>query len=209
MDRHFDQLMQRARRYWFIDGLVEITAGMLFLLIGLYFYLQSLLPPASFLSTLLTPGLVVLVIGGGALARKIIQALKGRLTYRRTGYVSYPAPSRRRRIATAGVAMLIAGLTSSLFGLWKASLAWIPAFSGLVIGMAMLYSAHRFGLGRFYLLAAYSAVLGVGATLSGWSEGLGLAAYYGLMAPALLLCGGLTLSAYLRSTRPQEINHER
>lgn len=209
MSEHLDKLMQRARQYWYSDGLAELIGGGLFLLVGLYFYIQAILPPESLLANLLAPGLMLLIIGGGLVARRILQALKSRLTYPRTGYVAYPTPGRWRRIATALVAMVMAGLISSIFSLWPVSLTWIPAFSGLVIGMATLYYGHRLGLVRFYLLAVYSALLGMGASLSGWSEGFALAAYYGLMAPALMLSGLLTLRAYLRATRSQGAVHER
>ncbi len=75
----------RAAAYWFIDGLPEIVAGLVMALsggIGLVLWVAGLNPLFAFL------GLAVLWKD-----RSIVDFLKARLTYPRTGYVKPPMNS--------------------------------------------------------------------------------------------------------------------
>jgi len=60
------------------------------------------------------------------------------------------------------------------------------------------------GILRFYLLAAISALLGSGLTLSGVGDMLGLSYFYGLMGLTMLIFGLLVLRDYLMKTLPIE-----
>ena len=89
MNKTIRKIKLDASRYWFEDGLSEITLGMLFLIIGLVLQAETLIPPGSFLSGLNALTSFILVFGGIWLVRRVIRFLKDRLIYPRTGYVGY------------------------------------------------------------------------------------------------------------------------
>jgi len=200
------QAVQHAQQYWYTDGIVELVMGGFFVLMGAYFGAQALLPQDSFVGSMLAPALLLMVVGGGFLGRRLIGKLKERLTYPRTGYVAYKQPDRKRRRVTALVALGMGMLISALIASSPASQRWIPAFSGLLIGVFWLIYAHRLGLARLYALAAVSTVCGVAITLAGFSEQIGLPLYYLILGLILLFSGGWTLWSYLRRTSGTEEN---
>lgn len=197
-DKSLDRAAQRAQQYWFTDGIGELVVGGVFLFVALYFGAQAVLPEDSFLGSMLPAAMLLVVVGGWLLARNLIHTLKARLTYPRTGYVAFRQPDKKRRWITLLFAMGMAMLVSALFARAPASLAWIPAISGLLIGVYWLYYANRLGLVRFYVLAAVSAIAGAAITLAGLGESRGLPLYYAIIGLALLVSGGITLRFYLR-----------
>ena len=196
----------RTVQYWFSDGLSEIAFAGLCLILALYFLSQAVLPEGSLLYFLLNASLVLVIIGGTLLARRLIHMLKSRITYPRTGYVAYPnKPANRWGCVLLG--MGIAALVAFLFTQQPGSLAWMPAVTGLIIAFVMLMSGFRTGLLRFYLIGFISLLLGGGLSWAGVGDILGLSAFYGLLALVLGLSGGCTLRTYLRSApAPEEHN---
>lgn len=202
MRREIDRVQQRTWRYWYEDGVVEIAAGGIFLLLGLLFLVEGIAPAGSLPASFSAIGLPVVLIGGMWLAGRIVAAVKARLTYPRTGYVAYSQPARARRLATGIVAVVVGALVAGLLTRAPATLAWVPLLQGLIVGAALLYFGQRIGLTRFFVLALVSALAGVAASLAGLGESLGDAAYFGAMGVALLVSGGLTLRTYLSRTQP-------
>ena len=207
MNRDFEQITKRTRQYWFSDGFVEIINGVIFLLLGIYFYVQSTLPDGSIWLFLLQAGLVILLVGAMFLGRRLVNVLKIRFTYPKTGYIGFrPAPKQKRWI-TAGVSSLMAVLIVVLFNTMPVSLNWLPAITGFIVAAFWLISASRVGLLRFYILAAGSMVLGTGISFAKPGILQGVAAYYFAMGVFLIGSGGLTLSRYLRQSAHLEENH--
>lgn len=202
MKNNLDQTMQRARQYWYVDGLNEIFFGVLCLLLGIYFYLENILPQENLLRTFLEGSFVLLIVGSAFLVNKLVGAVKARLTYPRTGYVSYPYKSGKYRWLTALIAILIGGLIAWLLARAPVSFAWMPVFSGLVFSAVWLYLAYRIGLVRFYLLSAAALLIGLGLSLARIDNIPGLAAFYTLVSLAMFISGGVTLRTYLRQTQP-------
>ena len=62
MNEDIDQVVQRTRQYWFSDGIVELSVGSLFFVLGIYFYLQSTLSPGSLLLITLQVEFVIVLI---------------------------------------------------------------------------------------------------------------------------------------------------
>ena len=204
MNNDMDKVIQKTRQYWFSDGIVEISIGALFLILGLYFYLQFLLPPGSLLLIGLQVGFVFLLVGAIYLSRSLVNKLKSRLTIPRTGYVSYKRASRTQRMGSIGIVCFIAGINVVLFLTTPLSLNWVPAITGLIVGSLWLISAFRVGLLRFYLQAILAYLLGVILSMSNLDIYLGLALFYGILGCVLLLSGGWTLAAYLHHHPPLE-----
>ena len=64
--------------------------------------------------------------------------------------------------------------------------------------------ANKIGLPRFYAMALLSALLGIGISIAGLGDMLGLAVYYLATSLIMLLCGGFALYIYLRDTKPPQ-----
>jgi hypothetical protein len=202
MNQDFEELQKRTKRYWYTDGLHEIAFGFICLVLSLYFLAQVLLPEGSLLANLLTAGFVLLVLGSAFLTRWIVTTVKERLTYPRTGYVSYTKPGARQNWLAAILGMLFAILLVAFFTTHPASLAWMSAVSGLVFAAVWAALGYRLGLSRFYLLAGAALIFGAIPTLTDMQEILGLATFYGLIGLAMFVSGGLTLKSYLENTQP-------
>jgi hypothetical protein len=202
MNQDIDQVIQRTRQYWFSDGIVELSVGLLFLILGLYFYLQSLLVPGSSLLIILQVGFVFLLIGSIFLSRHLVAKLKSRLTTPRTGYVSYKRASKKQRTLSIAVVCLIAVINAVLFLSTPLSINWVPAISGLIVGSLWLISALRVGLLRFYLQAILAYLLGALLSFTNLDLNQNLALFYGISGGVLILSGGLTLSKYLHNYPP-------
>lgn len=202
MNPDIKELQKRTKRYWYTDGLHEIAFGFICLVLSLYFLAQVLLPQGSLLANLLTAGFVLLLLGSAFLTRWIVTTLKERLTYPRTGYVSYAKPAARYNWLSAILGLLFAILLVTFFATHPASLAWMSAASGLVFAAVWAALGYRLGLSRFYLLAGAALIFGAIPTFTGMQEILGLATFYGLIGLAMFVSGGLTLKSYLENTQP-------
>ena len=191
----------RAVRYWYVDGTFELAFGGLCLLLAAYFYAQASLSD-SWMAGLLSGLLVLVLIGGGYLVNRLTRALKERLTYPRTGFVSYQRERGMRRSVRIAVIFAASALIAGLLVLFVAGrpngFELMPGVTGLIFGAVIAFIGYRTALLRFYLLAALSLVFGAGLSVSGLSEGLDLAAFYGALSLVLFTFGGVTLWRYLR-----------
>ena len=207
------QIERRVKGYWYTDGIGELIGGCLFILLAIYFFLQSFLDKDSTLINLLQASLALLVIIGVFVSRWVINRLKTRLTYPRTGYVEYRVDQHnlgRRRI----VVLILGGLVAAMIvGLAKmvGSTSWIPAATGLIVAVFLfIVQGGTAGQYRFYILGAVSIVAGIALSFSGLSEGFALGYYYGLLGLAFVTSGGLVLRRYLQENPfPMETGHGR
>jgi hypothetical protein len=204
MKDQIDQAVQRTQQYWNIDGIPELIFGGIFMLLGIYFLIQTVLPPESLLSNLLNIAFVFIVLGGGFLGGRLINSLKTRLTYPRTGYVSYKRSRGKDRWIAGAFAIIIAAVVSAFFILSPTYMAWIPGVTGIIASGFLLVIGYRLALARFYALAAISLILGVGISLSGMGNDPGLAIFYGLMGLAVTVSGAVTLHNYLQNNPPAQ-----
>jgi hypothetical protein len=200
MESKLSDVEQRVRRYWFTDGLGELIGGGMFILMGIYFGLQEYLGQNSMLGGILQVSLVLVLVGGMYISRRLINALKARVTYPRTGYVEYHVDDhnlRSRRIWVAVLAFAIAALTMVFVNLFQFFDA-IVAVTGVAVGLILIIlRAKASGMARFYVLGAVSIVLGLALSISNLPDGYSLGFFYGLMGLSFLLSGGLTLQRYL------------
>jgi hypothetical protein len=208
----FDQVEQRVKRYWYDDGISEMAGGLMFVLLGLYFWGQGMLAEGSLAQILLESGLIIVLLVGAFASRWLVNTLKERLTYPRTGYVAYRKKTeqiKRTRIVVGIVAALVASFSVVLANI-VGSFAWMPALSGLLVGAILAFlRARGTGINRFYMLAALSVGLGLVLSLSGLPDGFSLGLFYGLMGVCFILSGALTLRSYLQENPlPQEMQDE-
>ena len=156
-----DDLTRRVRRYWVEDGLAETVIGLGFLLIATVIALGVCFP-APFWGAVKGAVIILTVVGG----RWVIQRLKWRITYPRTGYVAYPRRHTTRQR-------------------WLTATAIILSLIALFVGIALL--SHRQGLAYLVSLTLFLALLYFGlARAQDWSRGM----FY---AAAALPLGGLAI----------------
>ena len=200
MKSNVSNVEQRLNRYWFTDGLGELIGGVMFIGLGFYFGIQAYLGPDSTLSGILQVSLVLLLIGGAVIGRRLINNLKTRLTYPRTGYVEYRQNNKGGRSKPVLVMMLafaISALAIAFVQIFK-SFNSMVAVTGFIVAMILvLLRTKTSGLLRFYILAGISFMLGILLSLSGLPDGYSLGLYYGLMGVCFLVSGSLTLRRYL------------
>ncbi|MBI5963844.1 MAG: hypothetical protein HY863_10250 [Chloroflexi bacterium] len=206
------QIEQRVKRYWYSDGIGEMIGGVMFFLLAVYFSLQQYLGDESFMGEMLQAGFVLLLIGGIFLARRLINFLKTRVTYPRTGYIEYRTNNRNlnlMRALTFVVAMIVAAV-SLLVARKFDSLDAMVAVTGLLV--AFIFAVKQgltSGVGRFYFISALSLALGGILSVSGFARGYNLGLFYGLMGLVFVISGGLTLKSYLRENPlPTEAGNE-
>lgn len=204
MNNDINQVVRRTRQYWFSDGIVELSIGGLFIILGIYFYLQSLLAPGSLALIALQIGFVFVLIGLIFISRFLINKIKTRLTTPRTGFVSYKPATKKQRIISLGIVILIALTNVILFLSTPLSMNWIPAITGLIVGTLWLISAFRVSLTRFHLQAILAFLLGGTLSLANLDLYQALALFYGILGATLTLSGGITLARYLRHNPPFE-----
>lgn len=208
-----EDVERRVKRYWYEDGIAELVTGGVFVLLGLYFALQGFLGEHSPLTSILQVSMIVLFIAGAYAVRRLINSLKARLTYPRTGYVEYQLDLKGRRLrafAAAIVGFVIAALLVRLYRSVQGLDAVVLASGFLVAVIWAVLSARLARVVRFYLLAALSLVLGVVLSISGLPQPYALGLFYALLGIGLMISGGWVLRHYLsRNPMPVEAAHGR
>ena len=152
MNDPINHAAHRARRYWYVDGLNEAAFGGLCLLLGVYFQIQDSLQISSLPRQVLEAGFVLFIILIVLSLNKAVSFLKERITYPRSGYVSYRRPSTIRRFATGLLAAAIASVLSAVLMIAPAGLDWMAGLTGLALAAVWLFLAWRFQLSRFLAL---------------------------------------------------------
>lgn len=200
MDNNFHDVEQRLKRYWYTDGIGELICGGMFLLLGVYFSLQQYFGDGSLAGAILQSSLVIFLIAAVFWGRRLINLLKTRFTYPRTGYVEYHTTEKNTlwRIFTVAIAMAVAMFSVVIARKFDAIDSTV-ALTGVLVSVILLvnqvWSAR---VPRFYILSAASLVLGIVLSISGLPAGYNLGMFYGLMGIAFAISGGLTLQRYLR-----------
>ena len=202
-----------ARRYCNVDGLAQIYVGCFFLLVPL---LNFIWQHASIAPAWLALGGLAALTCGVAVSRTVIIVIRRRLTYPRTGYVSFRPPRRGKEafgIALILIALLLISVFMALTTDW---LGGLTAISGLVIGGLDIHLGRMAGLQRFYFLGALSIAAGALLGLAEPTfvafvpmEGAGevFAYLFGIIGAGHLMTGGTTLWQYLRDNPAPSQEH--
>ncbi len=199
-------IMQRTRRYWYEDGFADLGMGALLLALGLVFGLESITPPGSPLWFVWSFGWPILLIGGSVLVSPVVQQLKTRYTYPRTGYVSYERKGRSRIVQLISVFLVAALVAAGVITLsrgWQSLTLWF----GLAFTAAFTFVGFRAGVIRYLLLALWSLISGLALmAVGGTTEQTG-ALFYGSLGVAMLLSGLYAWLRFNRAAPGQETNN--
>jgi hypothetical protein len=209
MKDNFDPIIRRTQRYWYVDGLAEITVGLIFVLLNLFFLANAWLVPALARDASLSPvlamtGLLAITALVVWLFRQGLQTAKARLTYPRTGYVASPRHWKGSFWQRYGIMAWLVVVCLALLVLTFNSQtppSWAPLLTGSAAGLTVLFLGYRFQLARFALLAC--ALVAIGAIVTYLNPGEPLAETLSSLAggACFLISGGLTLVHYLHSTQ--------
>ncbi|MDI6901625.1 MAG: hypothetical protein QMC79_08050 [Anaerosomatales bacterium] len=192
---------RRTQAYWFVDGLAEIIGGVVLALVGVLLYF-SVIADDQGLATLALGAMIL----GFPLSAKAVRWGKDRLTHQRTGYVSYPQPSGKRRATSAVVAVVLGAafaggalaLGEPTFDGTLGTYMLVALGVGVAAGLAM--RATRMGMPRFYLSAAVVAAAAVWSLAEGLDFIAGMGAVWTALGSASLITGAIALGRYLRAT---------
>lgn len=190
-----ERKVREAQRYFYDDGLVEIGVGFIFLLIGLVLvgWLVFDVNPVLRVISIVTLPLVTTL--GALLMKRAVTAIKERVTYPRTGYVSYRQgePARGRWLVIAAVLILVVAMYFLPDLLDK-----MPVAVGAILAAVLAFLGYRVGLGRFYISAIATLLTGLGAAVYVADELLGAALAFVVAGLVLMVGGGLAFLSYLR-----------
>ena len=191
---------QRVKRYWYSDGIAELSLGGMFLMLGIYFGLQGYFGEGSRASVIMQVGLFVIVFAGIIGVQWVVKTLKAKLTYPRTGYVEYRKGGqdmKQRRNVVMGVALALVAASIILFDFFG-NLDSMILGTGVMVGAVFIaLRGKSAGVTRFYVLGVFSILLGVGLSLDKLPQEYNLALFYGLFGVAVMIPGGLVLHRYL------------
>jgi len=210
MDNNFHDVERRLKRYWYTDGIGELICGGIFLLLGVYFALQQYFGDGSPAGAILQSSLVIFLIAAIFWGRRLINLLKTRFTYPRTGYVEYHTAEKNTlwRIFTAAIAMAVAMFSVMIARKFDAIDSTV-ALTGVLVSVILLVNqVWSSRVPRFYILSAAALILGIVLSISGLPDGYNLGMFYGLMGIAFSISGGLTLQRYLKEN-PLPVDVER
>lgn len=191
---------QRVKRYWYEDGIVELAIGGMFILLGLYFGLQGIFGEGSRASVIMQVGLFVVVFGGIVGVQWVVNTLKAKLTYPRTGYVEYRKDGqdiKKQRNIFMGVALALLAASIVLFDFFLYLDSMILGTGVMVGAIFIALRGKSTGVTRFYVMGVFSILLGVGLSLDKLSQEYNLALFYGLFGVVVMISGGLVLRDYL------------
>ena len=204
MNDPIKEIQRQTQRYWYVDGLNEIGAGILIFLLGLLYLLEWLLSASSLQGLVTSIGQPVLFIVGLLVINWAVRRLKARLTYPRTGYVAYRREQGGRRVRAILLSMILAAgfaIAAIYFGrIGDEKL--IPILIGGLMSGAVIYMGYFFNLRRFFLVAAVGLVLGTAGAWLAMPQSIAMAVFFNGFGLAWIVSGGVTLANYLRQTQP-------
>ena len=201
-----EKIERRTVRSFYDDGLFEVAFGLIFLVLGAYFFAETALPAGSALRAALSALFVLVIISAGFIVNRVVRFLKVRITYPRTGYVAFKTKERspRRRLASGITGALVGAGTAALLGLSPSARTHLPVINGLVLALVAFFVARKAGVVRLYALAAVSVIAGFAVTAAGVGDMRGVTVVYAVFGASLIVSGLAALVVYLRrSPRPE------
>lgn len=206
MSNQIDRTIQKTWQYWYVDGLVEIAGGLVVLAVAMFQAVLAQVQNGSAAAFVLAAGQPFIFLAGVFLARWAVRKAKERLTFPRTGYVTYPRPKRQRRVLTMvlAAAISIAVMLGLSYLLPLVGRNIIPAITGLFVALFMGYIGWRVGLPRFYVVGGAILLTGIAAAGLNLPETIGMILLLGVWGVGWLVAGAVTLRRYLNATAPVE-----
>ncbi len=195
---------KRSIRDWFEDGLSEMGTGLVIFLIGLMLLLVSLLPEHSGWGWPVAIGQPLVIIGAFFGAGKLVNYFKERITYPRTGFISYPRRQMNQRVKrgvlTGSIAAAISIGVTLLSGVL--SQRFVPLFVSVLLGLSFLFLAVYYGAKRFFIISVVEPLIGALLCWLNLPDPLDSAWLFMGTGICMILTGIGGLLHYLHATQP-------
>lgn len=203
MKSEIEKIEKRPIQYLYEDGFTEIGFGVISLCMGAYLWIHTRIPSGSAWLVPWALAMFPILFIGIRLLNRMIGSLKQNLTYPRTGFVSFRRPQGRRKWFSIRGAIFGAGW-ALIYGFLREDMipgvnttSWIPLVIGLIFAITFIRTGMKTGVLRLTVLAAISALAGIGLFLAGLSEMAALAAFWGILGLSFCLSGAFALLRYL------------
>ncbi len=200
MGENITKAQERAIQYWFLDGLAEISAGLICFILAALFILWQVVPLTRW-------GLFIFFIPAFAVSfglRLLIQKIKERTTYPRTGYVAPLSGMENKRAFIIAIVfttiLLIINYYLTTHG--QTALLWSPGVAGLTFAFVFAWTGYLTALRRFYFTAIFNLFIGAALVFLGIGYFSGVAILTGLTGVILLFSGVQVRRAYFRLNPP-------
>jgi hypothetical protein len=207
-----ENVLKRAYAHWLKDGIFEIGLGILFAGVGAFRASIHFAGENSPTYYWLTAGLLLFMLGYGFGVSWIGKFFKARITYPRTGYITFKRPTYNFKSILA--LFIFSGLLGGLLGILSTLPneqkigVFVPIAQGVVGAIVFAYAAQRIEVKRLNYLAAISVGIGLVIGVLGVGVVLGLSFFYLSIGLTMILTGCLALVQYLRSHDPVDLNGE-
>jgi hypothetical protein len=211
-----ENTLNRAYAHWLKDGLFEIGLGILISGVGTFRASIHFVSEKSATYYWLTTGLFLFMLGYAWGFSRIVKYIKTRITYPRTGYMSFKPYTYNYKSIIALI--IFAGVLSFSLGGAVGVLATqpdlqevggiVPIAMGIVGAIVFTYAAKRVEVKRFYYLAAFSVGSGLMIGKLGVGVVLGLSFFYLSIGLVLVVTGCLALMQFVRSHEAADLNGE-
>ena len=190
--------------YWFEDGISESGTGLVILLIGMMILLTPMLQNKSGWKWLVVIAQPLVIVAAFYGVSKLVKFLKERITYPRTGYVSYPRRKIDQRIKRGILAGSVAAAVSIGVTLLSGMLEqrFVPLFISILLSVSMLLLAVNYGAKRFYILCVLEPIIGAILFLLDLPDPLDSAWLFMGTGIIMILVGVGGLFHYLHNTQP-------
>jgi hypothetical protein len=199
MEKNLKASQKRAIQYWVADGLAELSAGAICLILAFYFIFQQIFPAAQGSFALIF--LAVFVAGYGI--RKLMLWARQRSTYPRTGYIELKQGWEDRRFLGIAIGFTVLLLGFNLYTILRGiqTVVMMPAVSGIMFAFMFALAGSRIKLVRFSFLAGFCLLLGVFLALSGLGDLWGAALLCLFTSLVLFAYGIITRMVYLHQSK--------
>jgi len=195
MKEKYIKVQKKAIQYWFIDGLPELAAG----LVGIFLAVLFLVWHQVFTWRWSLPVILVAAFAVSFGLRLIIQHIKARTTYPRTGYVSpfSGLESKWSVVILIAFSLVMLGLNYFLSTQGSQALLWSPGLAGLIFTFIFIWTGAMTKLKRFFILGIISLCIGLILFLLKLDYFQGVSILTGIVGVILLIQGYMVRKLYL------------
>jgi hypothetical protein len=165
MNETIKSTIERTRQYWYIDGFNEMLTGLVFVLLAGINSISGPLEPSVYSAILVGVGYPAVILLATTVGARLVNNLKTRLTYPRTGYVQYIRPEpgeRRKRAITSGVVSMVVAIAAITLLSGQNPRIYVITM-GSLIALFMIMFALRIPLPRFYLAGLWTILVTIAA----------------------------------------------
>ena len=200
-----ENIIRNTRKYWYVDGLSEIAGGLIIFAAGLTYWLVSTLENTNIKYVLLMIAQPAVILIGSLIVRKYLPKIKEKLTYPRTGYLTFRMPPRNRRFRRALIVGLTAGFVAALVTMVSSKLPenYLPLLTSVFLLIFSIYLAYQTTVSRFYVIGFLMVILGVVISFVPFENALPYSLFFCGVGIIWIISGVITLIAYLKKTSPQ------